>query len=98
MMKQRIMLLAGLTAVYLLILLTSCTQPAAPEPTTPPTIAPTAQPNVAPTPTPTYSQQANQLLLANGRFTTLLDELTQELGRGLSDAEQAQVLALAHAL
>jgi hypothetical protein len=33
-----------------------------------------------------------------GRFTTLLDELTQEIGRDLSDAEQAQVLALARAL
>jgi hypothetical protein len=104
MMKRRIELLAGLTAVSLLILLTSCTQPAAPELTTPPTIAPTAQPTVAPTPTPTleptptYSQQANQLLLADGRFTTLLDELTEELGRGLSDDEQAQVLALARAL
>ena len=105
-MKQRIVLLVGLTAVSLLILLTSCTQPAAPEPTTPPTMAPTAQPTVAPTPTPTleptptptYSQQANQLLLANGRFTSLLDELTQELGRGLSEAEQEQVLALACAL
>ena len=109
-MKQRIVLLVGLMAVSLLILLTSCTQPATPEPTTPPTIAPaiaaTAQPTTAPTPTPTldptptptYSQQANQLLLANGRFTTLLDELTQEIGRGLSDAEQEQVMALARAL
>ena len=48
--------------------------------------------------TPTYSHQANQLLLADGRFTILLDNLTQEIGRDLSDAEQAQVLALARAL
>jgi hypothetical protein len=58
--------------------------------------APTATPE--PTATPTAEEQANQRLLNNGRFTTLLDELTQEIGRGLSDAEQAQVLALARAL
>jgi hypothetical protein len=58
--------------------------------------APTATPE--PTPTPTAAEQANQLLLNNGRFTTLLDDLTQEIGRDLSDAEQAQVLALARAL
>jgi hypothetical protein len=58
--------------------------------------APTATPEA--TPTPTAAEQANQLLLNNGRFTTLLDNLTQEIGRDLSDAEQAQVLALARAL
>ena len=99
--------------LLVLLTLVACSQPttlATLEPTTPPTIAPaiaaTAQPTTAPTPTPTldptptptYSQQANQLLLANGRFTTLLDELTQEIGRGLSDTEQEQVLALARAL
>jgi hypothetical protein len=101
MMKQRIMLLLGLTAVYLLILI-SCTQPTTSEPTTPPTIAPTALPTAAPdptpTPTPTAEEQANQRILNDGRFTTLLDNLTQEIGRDLSDAEQAQVLALARAL
>jgi hypothetical protein len=65
-----------------------------PQPTA--TTAPTATPE--PTATPTAEEQANQLLLADGRFTTLLAELTQEIGRGLSDAEQAQVLALARAL
>jgi hypothetical protein len=101
MMKQRIVLLVGLTAVSLLILV-SCTQPTTPEPTTLPTVVPTSAPTTAPdptpTPTPTAEEQANQLLLNDGRFTTLLDELTQEIGRGLSDAEQAQVLALARAL
>jgi hypothetical protein len=100
-MKQRIALLTGLTAVSLLILV-SCTQPTTPEPTTLPTVVPTSAPTTAPDPTPTSTptaeEQANQLLLNNGRFTTLLDELTQEIGRGLSDAEQAQVLALARAL
>jgi hypothetical protein len=115
-MKQRIGLLVGLTAVFLLILLTSCATPTTPEaivetaapptPTSQPTAttstgsvqatAPTATPE--PTATPTAEEQANQLLLNNGRFTTLLDNLTQEIGRGLSDAEQAQVLALARAL
>jgi flagellar basal body L-ring protein FlgH len=84
MMKQRIELLVGLTAVFLLILLTSCTTPTTPEaivatavpatstsqPTA--TTAPTATPE--PTATPTAAEQANQLLLNNGRFTTLLDE------------------------
>jgi hypothetical protein len=65
-----------------------------PQPTA--TTAPTVTPQ--PTPTPTAEEQANQLLLADGRFTTLLAELTQEIGRGLSHAEQAQVLALARAL
>jgi hypothetical protein len=107
-MKQRRMLLVGLTAVSLLILLTSCATPTTPEaivetavpPTLTPqptaTTAPTATPQ--PTPTPTAEEQANQRLLADGRFTTLLDELTQEIGRDLSDAEQAQVLAMARAL
>jgi hypothetical protein len=107
-MKQRIALLTGLTAVFLLILLTSCATPTIPEaivetavPSTPTpqpttTTAPTITPE--PTPTPTADEQANQRLLNNGRFTTLLDDLTQEIGRGLSDAEQAQVLALARAL
>jgi hypothetical protein len=89
-----------------LFILTSCTQPAAPELTTPPTnaptIAPTALPTTTPdqtpTSTPTAEEQANQRLLNDGRFTTLLDNLTQEIGRGLSDDEQAQVLALARAL
>jgi hypothetical protein len=100
-MKQRIALLTGLTAVSLLILV-SCTQPTTPEPTTLPTVVPTSAPTTAPdptpTPTPTAEEQANQLLLNDGRFTTLFDNLTQEIGRGLSDAEQAQVLALARAL
>jgi hypothetical protein len=65
-----------------------------PQPTT--TTAPTITPE--PTATPTAEEQANQLLLADGRFTTLLDELTQEIGRGLSDAEREQVMALARAL
>jgi hypothetical protein len=107
-MKQRIALLTGLTAVFLLILLTSCTTPTTPEaiaetavsptPTPQPTAttAPTVTPE--PTPTPAAEEQANQLLLADGRFTTLLAELTQEIGRGLSDVEQEQVLALARAL
>jgi hypothetical protein len=100
-MKQRIALLTGLTAVSLLILV-SCTQPTTPEPTTLPTVVPTSAPTTAPdptpTPTPTAEEQANQLLLNDGRFTTLLDELTQEIGRELNDAEREQVLALARAL
>jgi hypothetical protein len=108
MMKQRIGLLVVLTAVFLLILLISCATPTTPEaivetavpPTHTPqptaTTAPTATPE--PTATPTAEEQANQLLLNDGRFTTLLAELTQEIGRGLSDAEQEQVLALARAL
>ena len=107
MMRKRIGLLVGLTAVSILILLTSCTTPTTPEatatavpptPTSQPTTttAPTATPE--PTATPTAEEQANQRLLNDGRFTTLLDELTQEIGRDLSDDEQAQVLALARAL
>jgi hypothetical protein len=65
-----------------------------PQPTA--TTAPTATPE--PTATPTAEEQANQLLLADGRFTTLLAELTQEIGRGLSDAEREQAMALARAL
>jgi hypothetical protein len=108
-MKQRISLPAGLIAIFLFIFLTGCGQPpapATPEATTPPTIAPAVQPTSTPTPTatpeptatPTAAEQANQLLLSDGRFTTLLDNLTQEIGRDLSEVEQAQVLALARAL
>ncbi|MFO7537163.1 MAG: hypothetical protein R6X32_03785 [Chloroflexota bacterium] len=55
MMKQRIVLLVGLTAVSLPILLTSCTQPTTPatlEATTLPTVMPTANfiPQVTPSP------------------------------------------------
>jgi hypothetical protein len=107
-MKQRIALLTGLTAVSLLILLTSCTTPTTPEAIVETAVSPTStsQPTATtvptatpePTPTPTAAEQANQRLLNDGRFTILLDNLTQEIGRGLSEAEQAQVLTLARAL
>jgi hypothetical protein len=101
-MTQKLLLFLTAGLVTALFILISCTQPAIPEPTTTPAIAPTALPTTAPdptpTPAPTVQEQANQLLLNDGRFTTLLDDLTQEIGRNLSDAEQAQVLALARAL
>jgi hypothetical protein len=65
MMKQRIMLLVGLTAVSLLILLTSCTQPAIPEPTTPATAvvpSPTPLPPATPTPEPTPVPEATEAI------------------------------------